>query len=204
MDGKNNPNKKSPNKTINLEDKKQQKESYKSASINKNTENANDSTSAKNISLSDKQPSKTNTKQDKKVISYGISKKKKKAKSVIFKNKFTLLIIIAVSIFCFISYSIKSNLPASKNTSSEFVSIDPKVDKDDFNRYSSIIGDSVQSILKFSSDDSIITETMHKNGYEILAQGYFIWEGKKKVYFDITLQGDKATSLLINGKEYVK
>lgn len=203
MNSKNNPDKKNPNKTINLEDKKIQKEIYKSANKNNNTETTSTDTN-KNISTCDKSSSKANTKQNTKVISYGISKKKKKIKSVFFKNKSPLFILIVISIFCFVFYSVKSSLPSNKGVSSEFVSIDPNVDKDDFDRYSTIIGDSVQSILKFSSDDTITTETMHKNGYEILAQGYFLWEGKKKVYFDITLQGNDTTSLLINGKEYVK
>ncbi len=204
MDNNNNNSKnKNKNKTISLEDKKQQKESYKgSSSSDKDKNKINNNITTKGT-LTNNTTSKTNTKKPKKVISYGISKKKKKVKTVFFKNKSPLIIILVICILSFISYGIKDN-PPSDNNSTEFVSVDPTIEKEDFNSYSTIISDSVKSLLNLPDDQKIVTNTMHRNGLEVIAQGYFYWEEKTKVYFDISLKGNNTISLLINGTEYVK
>lgn len=192
MDNDSNKNisKNKKSKTIKFEDIKQQRESFKSSN-NKNLKH-------------NKPSSKNNTTQNKKVISYRITKNKRMAKSVFFKNRSPILIIIAIAIFCFISFAIKNNRSDSLNTSgSNFTSVDPTINQNDFVHYSNIISDDVNKILNMSNSEAIITETMHKNGSEVLAQGYFYWENGEKVYFDITLRDDIPISLLINGREYI-
>lgn len=184
------------NKTIYLIDKKIQKDTCKSTN-NSHTKNLGN------------KPSKYNTlkqsRQEVKVISYGITKKKKKVKKIFFKNKKTILIVALISIICFISYVIKNNSTNSKNpTQINFVSVDPSVNQDDFLSYANIISESVRDIIKIPNENSVITEIMHKNGVKILAQGYFYWNNGQRIYFDIALKKDKPISLLINGKEYVK
>lgn len=189
-DSNKNNSKNNKSKTIKFEDIKQQRESFKSSN-NKNFKHH-------------KPSSKNNSTQNKKVISYGITKKKRQAKSVFFKNKSPILIIAAIAVFCFISFAIKNNMSNSTSTpGNNFTSVDPTVNQNDFVHYSNIISEAVNKILNINSSEAIITERMHKNGSEVLAQGYFFWQNGEKVYFDITLKDEIPISLLINGREFI-
>lgn len=174
-------------KTINLEDKKQLKNSTQTPT-NTKTQNQNHNQHSNNSH---------------KVISYGITKKKKKVKTVLFKNKFQIVLIFVLLMGSLISFSINSNLPRKKIPPvNKFESINPVVSQSDFTNYSIVVSNSIKKTLNLSDRCTVVSESMHKNGTKTYVQGYFYIDSYKQIYFDTIIQGDIVTSIIINGVEY--
>lgn len=68
--------------------------------------------------------------------------------------------------------------------------------------YSSIIKESVQSILNIKYKVNI--EQLHKNGNLIFGKGYFNIPDKGNINFDMILKNYSPYSLKVNGEEYLK
>ena len=68
--------------------------------------------------------------------------------------------------------------------------------------YSSIVKESVQSILNIKY--RIIVEQLHKNGNLVFAKGSFNIPDKGDVNFDMILKNYAPYSLKVNGEEYIK
>lgn len=170
-------------KTISFEDKKQLKYSTQKQTKQKSQQ--------------------SNSNNSNKIISYGINKKKKKAKTILFKNKSPITLIFILAIICLISASINNNLPDNKNKHiPTFKSINPTVSQTDFANYATKISISLKDTLNLKEDSRVVTESMHKNGNKLYAQGYFFLDKYKQIYFDITLEDDSTTSLIVNGIDY--
>ena len=68
--------------------------------------------------------------------------------------------------------------------------------------YSSIVKESVQSILNIKY--RINVEQLHKNGNLVFAKGSFNIPDKGNVNFDMILKNYAPYSLKVNGEEYIK
>ena len=151
--------------------------------------------------------SKQNGKSDFKVIPYPKYKKsiKKIRKFLKLKNISIILIVILVASIYFslnnkrLSYLRDKTALTPVSTSSQNT-----VSNDEFNTYSKIIKTSIDLIFPLTTEHSIKTESIHKNGSYIYGQGFIYTINGDTLYFDITLKNDETYSLIVNDIEYVK
>lgn len=144
---------------------------------------------------------------DFKVIPYPKYKKvlKKGRKFIKFKNlSIILLITLIASAYFFLTNKRLSYLIDKKESTSIFTSKDIIVSNDDFNTYSKIIESHINTLIPLNYEHNIKTETMHKNGSYLYAQGVISSNENDSLYFDIILKDDKSYSLIVNGTEYIK
>ena len=144
---------------------------------------------------------------DFKVIPYPKYKKvlKKGRKFIKLKNIFIILLIISiVSAYFLITNKRLSYLIEKKDSNSVSTSNDNIVSTRDFDTYSKIIESQVNILIPLNYEHSIKTESMHKNGSYLYAQGVISSSEKDNLYFDIILKDDKSYSLIVNDTEYIK
>nr|WP_317332985.1 hypothetical protein [uncultured Romboutsia sp.] len=144
---------------------------------------------------------------DFKVIPYPKYKKvlRKGRKFIKFKNLFIILLIILIaSAYFFITNKRISYLIDKKKSNSISTSNDRIVSNSDFNTYSKIIESHINTLIPLNYEHNIKTETMHKNGSYLYAQGVISSNENDNLYFDIILKDDKSYSLIVNDTEYIK
>ncbi len=144
---------------------------------------------------------------DFKVIPYPKYKKvlRKGRKFIKFKNLFIILLIILIaSAYFFITNKRISYLIDKKKSNSISTSNDRTVSNGDFNTYSKIIESHINTLIPLNYEHNIKTETMHKNGSYLYAQGVISSNENDNLYFDIILKDDKSYSLIVNDTEYIK
>lgn len=161
----------------------------------------------KKISKYYKIASKTLSKPTSKVIPYPKYRRKKKNGAKFINHNKPLLIVIllafSLSLISFINKDVKLN-SNSKSMSSTSVDSRRGLTTTQFKDTSKIISLEVQKVLNLNSNTKIDTKTMHKNGSSIYAQGIVDMPHKGNVYFDVIVKNNKASSLVINGIEYIK
>jgi hypothetical protein len=152
----------------------------------------------------------TNSNNFSKVIAYPKYKKKKeKGIKVIKKNKIFLIILGLVMFFTLLSF-IDNNLLKGKYGSNgkpvtfELSASSTFVSEAEFSSCSKIIESKIKDTLHLTSEYTITTKTMHKNGSSVYAQGDISLGKSKTTSFDMILKDNKPYSLFINGIEYIK
>ena len=144
---------------------------------------------------------------DFKVIPYPKYKKvlRNGRKFIKFKNIFIILLIILISsTYFFLTNKRLSHLIDKKESNSISVSDDRTISNIDFNTYSKIIESHINKLIPLNYEHSIKTETMHKNGSYLYAQGVISSSKNDNLYFDIILKDDESYSLIVNDIEYIK
>ncbi|MGL6107192.1 hypothetical protein [Romboutsia sp.] len=153
---------------------------------------------------------KNKTLSTNKVIPYPKYRKKKKNGAKFVKHNKPLLIVaiiaFALSLMSFINRESKLNDNGlnSKHTLSNSTTSKRVLTPAEFKNTSKIVSLQVQNALKLSSNSEVSTKTMHRNGTSIYAQGSVEVPSKGELYFDILLKNNIASSLVINGTEYMK
>lgn len=174
------------NKTIPFKQREEEKKVSKYYKIN--TKNRNQSTN--------------------KVIPYPKYRKKKKNGAKFVKHNKPLLIVMVIafslSLMSFINKESKLNGGSSSHTLSNSSVSKRALTPTEFKSTSKIISSEVQKALKLSTSAEVSTKTMHKNGSSIYAQGSVDMPSRGDVYFDVLVKNNKASSLVINGVEYIK
>ena len=151
--------------------------------------------------------SNQNGKSDFKVIPYPKYKKsiKKVRKFLKLKNLSIILIVILVaSIYFSITNKRLSYLRERTSITPVSKSSQNTVSNDEFNTYSKIIETNIDLIVPLTTDHSIKTESMHRNGSYIYGQGFIYTINGDTMYFDIILKNDETYSLVVNDIEYIK
>ncbi|MGL4912387.1 MAG: hypothetical protein ACRC3Y_08140 [Romboutsia sp.] len=145
-----------------------------------------------------------------KVIRYPRYKKKKdKSVKIVKNNKFIFIILGVIMFFTLLSF-IDNNLlkdkygPNGKPIKSKAQASSILVSETEFSQYSNIIENKIRSTLKLSSEHTITTNTMHKNGNYIASQGDVSLGKNNTVNFDAILKGKVFSYLVIDGTEYIK
>ena len=148
-----------------------------------------------------------NGKSDFKVIPYPKYKKsiKKVRKFLKLKNLSIILIVILIaSIYFSITNKRLSYLRERTSVTPVSKSSQNTVSNDEFNTYSKIIETNIDLIVPLTTDHSIKTESMHRNGSYIYGQGFIYTINGDTMYFDIILKNDETYSLVVNDIEYIK
>jgi len=152
----------------------------------------------------------TNSNHFSKVIPYPKYKKKKEQGiKVVKKNKIFLIILGLVMFFALISF-IDNNLlkgkygPNGKPIRFELRASNTLVSEAEFSSYSKIIENKIKDTLHLTSEYTIATKTMHKNGSSVYAQGNISLGKSETTSFDVILKHNKPSSIFINGIEYIK
>ena len=144
---------------------------------------------------------------DFKVIPYPKYKKvlRKGRKFINFKNLFIILLIILIaSTYFFITNKRLSYLIEKNESNYISVSNDSTISNSDFNIYSKIIESHINTLIPLNYEHNIKTESMHKNGSYLYAQGVISSNENDNLYFDIILKDDESYSLIVNDTEYIK
>ncbi len=144
---------------------------------------------------------------DFKVIPYPKYKKvlRKGRKFIKFKSLFLILIIILI-VATYFSLTTKriSYLRDKKESTSISTSNEKLVSNEEFKYYSKLIENRIKTLVPLDYEYNIKTETMHKNGSYLYAQGFLKSKENDNLYFDIILKDDKTYSLIINDIDYTK
>ncbi|SCH51267.1 MULTISPECIES: hypothetical protein [unclassified Romboutsia] len=143
-----------------------------------------------------------------KVLQYPSRRKKgvkkfNKVKEYFNKNKYTKVILCVILFIglLFIADKILLNNNDSSKSQNTFTSENINVAKSKASTYSSIIE---QTVKKYAGINyKVTTEDMHKNGNTVYATGYFQHPSEGEIYFDIILENNNPSSLVINGEEYI-
>ncbi len=146
------------------------------------------------ISLSSYKRLKFKKNHFKKEINVNINKNK-------IKNRAFAIIIIALFLLIFATTVLKQN-SYSEVPSNTFVAQSSKINKSDTSAYKTTIK---RVVGKYTNNSyNISVSELHQNGNLIYAQGYFDVPNKGKVNYDLILENNSPTSLIINGNEYIK
>ncbi|MDK2563960.1 hypothetical protein QOZ84_10390 [Romboutsia sedimentorum] len=142
-----------------------------------------------------------NSSTSSKVIPYPKYKKKKEKSIKLIKNNKPLLIILLLVMFFFLLSFIDNNLLRNKP---RFNSSSSSLSNSEFSSYSKIVENEIRHILTLGSKDKVATDSMHKNGESVYAEGNISLKKKENKDFDMILKENKPYSLLIDGTEYIK
>lgn len=116
-------------------------------------------------------------------------------------NKYLKLIILFIIFVSLVFVADKIIFNNTSDSSKIFTSENTQISSSKSSTYSAIIQ---QTVKKYADIDyTVTTESMHKNGNSIYANGYFEHPSNGKIYFDIKLQNNSPSSLVINGEEYI-
>ncbi|RDY23913.1 hypothetical protein CHF27_006050 [Romboutsia maritimum] len=141
-----------------------------------------------------------------KVIAY--PKFKKSDKFSFIKNNKTFIITISIVLgfilLAFINLLFPKNDIAINKIPAKFTSSEAVISGPEFSNYDTIVSSSLKSITKIDPNSEVRTESMHKNGGHVYAQGYFIVPNEGKIHFDMILNREQPRSLMINGSELIK
>lgn len=144
---------------------------------------------------------------DFKVIPYPKYKKvlRKGRKFIKFKSlSLILIIILIVATYFSLTNKRISSLIDKKELTSISTSNEKLVSNEEFKYYSKLIENHIKTLVPLDYEYNIKTETMHKNGSYLYAQGFLKSKENDNLYFDIILKDDKTYSLIINDIDYTK
>ncbi|MBU5337559.1 hypothetical protein [Intestinibacter bartlettii] len=116
------------------------------------------------------------------------------------KKRAFFIIILVLFLLILASTVLKQN-SYSEVPSNKFVAQSSEINKSDTSAYKSIIK---RVVGKYTNANNISISELHKNGNLVYAQGYFNVPNEGKVNYDLILQNNSPTSLIINGNEYIK
>lgn len=145
-----------------------------------------------------------------KIIPYPKYKKKKEQGIKVVKSNKIFLIILGLIIFfallSFIDNSLLKNKYGSNGRPIRFQlrASSTLVSEAEFSSCSKIIENKIKDTLHLTSEYTIATKTMHKNGSSVYAQGDISLGKSEATSFDAILKDNKLSSLFINGVEYIK
>lgn len=117
------------------------------------------------------------------------------------KKKVFLIVILALFLLMFATTLMKqksySQIPANK-----FVAQSSQISGVDASTYKSI---TKRVVGKYTSNGyKVSVLKLHRNGNLVYSEGYFNVPNEGKVNYDLVLENDSPTSLIINGNEYIK
>lgn len=117
------------------------------------------------------------------------------------KNKIFLVVIIALFLLIFITTFLKQS-SQSEVASNTFVAQSSEINKSDSSAYKATVKKVVGKYTNTSYN--VYVSELHQNGNLVYAQGYFSVPNEGNVNYDLILQDNSPTSLIINGNEYIK
>ncbi|MGL5330750.1 MAG: hypothetical protein ACRDD7_15890 [Peptostreptococcaceae bacterium] len=142
-----------------------------------------------------------------KVIPYPRYKKKKEKGIKFVKNNKTVIIILGLIIFFSLIFFLdnvvlKNKLGSNPSIIQNKVSSSiQNISEKEFLSYSTVIQNKIKNTFGVTNSD-IKTESMHKNGDTIYAQGS-ISKSEELFFFDMILENKKPSSLVVDGNEYI-